>query len=175
MSDMTTAEADIVARCLVDDEYFTHIYCTELKCSSTGLQQARERLHNFKDIFTSLLNNIKFNKFLAWGFPKGKLHCMEETPFDCAIREFKEEVEVDLPEPLYISNNYITERTNAINGNIIDSHYWLYIIQDEMCIDNVVYHEEISSRVWVDTSTCKLLGLNNSILLALEELVSTLK
>jgi hypothetical protein len=83
-----------------------------------------------------------------------------ETPLECAKREFLEEVEITLPPPLYITENYITNIIRTINGRNIESRYWIYIINDEIPISPPDNNPEVISRDWFDTDTAQKL-LNN--------------
>ena len=63
--------------------------------------------------------------------PKGRLIMSEikETPYNCAVREFMEEVEVALPPPIFLSDTYLKEKFQSFNGRVIESRLWLYIIE----------------------------------------------
>ena len=85
-----------------------------------------------------------------------------ETPFACARREFAEEVELELPAPLFISDTYVSESIRTITGRNIESRYWIYIIPHEISMNPPQSHPEVSNRMWVNTETCgKMLQHNN--------------
>jgi 8-oxo-dGTP pyrophosphatase MutT (NUDIX family) len=168
---LTLKELNILKKCIDDKEYFKDIY-ELLQLDTIGYEYACIRIKENKLLFKRLLNNININdNILSWNWPKGRLHYKKttdfenaetimETPFDCAKREFAEEVEITLPPPIYISENYINNNIKTINGRIIESRYWIYIIENEVDIKPPINNPEVISRDWFDTDKTKLL-LNN--------------
>lgn len=93
---------------------------------------------------------------LSWNWPKGRLDqtIPKESPFECAVREFNEEVESILPEPISVSNHYVSEILKTANGVHLESRYWVYIIDKECLIQPPIDNPEVSNRCWLSTSEC---------------------
>jgi len=168
---LTLNEFNMLKKCIDDKEYFKNIH-ELLQLDNIGYEYACIRIEENKILFKKLLNHTKINdNILSWNWPKGRLHYKKttdfentetimETPFDCAKREFIEEVEINLPPPIYLSENYINNNIKTINGRIIESRYWVYIIENEININPPINNPEVISRDWFDTDETKLL-LNN--------------
>jgi 8-oxo-dGTP pyrophosphatase MutT (NUDIX family) len=149
-----------------------------LNLGHDGLQYALIRMAESRNVVSKMLPKIIVsNNRLSWSWPKGRLHISEdrETPFDCAKREFTEEVEIKLPPPLFISDTYISENLRTITGRNIESRYWIYIIPNEIPMTPPKSHPEVSTRAWVDTETCqRLISQHNALFKQINEMVSNL-
>lgn len=156
---ITKSESSILEKCIKGGPpVFTQIYYNDLGLCQDGLEYAMIRMAESRNVIMNLLSKLDLSKNnLKWTWPKGRLHISSdrETPFDCAKREFMEEVEIILPSPLFISDTYISENIKTITGRNIESRYWIYIIPTEIPMKNPESHPEVADRKWVDTETCK--------------------
>lgn len=159
LSCITKDEAAIIDRCLKGGpKVFEHVFLNELELSPKDLDYALIRMAESRLVVSSLLLKLDLSENkLKWTWPKGRLHISSdrETPFDCAKREFTEEVEITLPPPLYISDSYVSENVKTITGRNIESRYWIYIIPNEIPMTPPKSHPEVATRMWTDTETCK--------------------
>jgi 8-oxo-dGTP pyrophosphatase MutT (NUDIX family) len=177
---ITSEEAKIIESCLTEGpNVFRHLYLVNLKLNHEGLQYALIRMAESRNIVSVMLPHINANNTnqLSWSWPKGRLHISSEreTPFDCAKREFIEETEIDLPQPLFISDTYISETFKTLTGRVIESRYWIYVIPEEIPMSNPIDHPEVSTRIWADIETCAKLLNNKPILTQLSEITSKLE
>lgn len=167
ISCITTEETVIIEKCIVDGKFqqdiFIDIFLNQLSLDITELTYATSRFIEHFTLISSILVSLKESltqNNLKWTWPKGRItysldRKTKESPFICALREFKEETEAILPKALYISNNYIGENIYTITGKNIESRYWIYIIEDEMNIPPLLEHEEVSDRKWIDLELCR--------------------
>lgn len=159
LSCITKEEAFIIEKCLKGGpKIFQSVYLTDLELSPEGLEYALIRMAESRDVVLNLLLKLDIsNNSLRWTWPKGRLQISSdrETPFECAKREFTEEVEIILPPPLYISDTYVSETVKTITGRNIESRYWIYIIPNEIPMNPPKSHPEVSDRMWIDTDTCQ--------------------
>jgi ADP-ribose pyrophosphatase YjhB (NUDIX family) len=159
LSCVTVDEASIIEQCLKNGpDFFKDIYLHKLGLSSDGLSYALIRMAESHHIVLNMLPKLDLlNNDLRWTWPKGRLHISSnrETPFECAKREFAEEVEILLPPPLFISDTYVSENIKTITGRNIESRYWIYIIPTEIPMFPPESHPEVANRSWVDTDTCR--------------------
>ena len=135
-------------------DYFSDLYQKILCQPPDGLSYAQMRFSEVLDVLPKLLASIEdrvSTAALAWSWPKGRALVSGVHKEDCltaAKREFKEEVEVQLPEAIMVSDQYITEEYTIIGGKVINAHYWLYIIAEEFTIPVLDKHPEIRERGW---------------------------
>jgi hypothetical protein len=175
LSSITAGEKYIIKRCIdSNSSIFTDIYLNELGLPSEDLVYASIRLTEVRPIISNLLNKLSINNSLAWTWPKGRIHISyeRETPFSCAMREFIEEVEIKLPDPLMITDNYLSETVKTITGRQIEARYWIYVIEDEITIPAPLNHSEVSARIWVNTETCRKLIQHTDLFRQVVEIVS---
>jgi mRNA-decapping enzyme subunit 2 len=87
----------------------------------------------------------------SWGFPKGKVNA-DEDPFDCAIREVKEEIGFDCTK--------LIKETEFIEMNIRETFTRLYVVPGVSLIEKFqpMTRGEIKSIQWVQIKnlpTCR--------------------
>lgn len=161
LNSITLDELEIIKRCLNGGpETFRSIFLDELNLEEYGLQYGLIRMAESRNIIAKLLPKLHLqNNLLTWNWPKGRLQiCSErETPIDCAKREFYEEVEINLPPPIYIADSYLSENIKTVTGRHVESRYWIYIIEEEISMPPILDHPEISNRMWVTASECRSL------------------
>jgi predicted NUDIX family NTP pyrophosphohydrolase len=159
--------------------YFSKIYIREVISNEKNIKSSYKRLQNNKDLILDFFENFVYQKqnFLLWYWPKGKIE-KNENPFQCAVREFQEEVGVELPEPVYVYKEIIKENFYTIDGITIESRLWICFIEKEFEIPKFDFHIEISDRKWFSEEECfnilqgkikfnKICELKNQILLNL--------
>ena len=158
LSHITLNECSTIEICLNGGpQMFKEIYLNELGLCPNGLLYAILRMAESHNEILNILPTLNLsNNNLKWTWPKGRQHISSnrESPFECAKREFLEEVEIILPRPLFISNTYISENIKTITGRNIESRYWIYVIPHEIPIDKPKSHPEVADRLWVDTQLC---------------------
>lgn len=156
---ITSKEANIIQKCIKEgSNSFKKLFIDELNLPSNELSYALIRFNEAAKIVIKIFNNCDLYKnHLRWTWPKGRINIANdrETPFECALREFNEEVEITLPPHVYISNTYITENIKSISGRNIESRYWIYIIPHEILLTPPSpSHPEVANRLWVTTENC---------------------
>lgn len=184
LSCVTRNEADIIHRCIKGGPtIFREVFVTELGLDENGLEYAMIRMAESRNVVVNLLSKLDLSKnVLKWTWPKGRLsysnqsvNNARETPFACARREFTEEVEIELPSPLYISDTYVSENIRTITGRNIESRYWIYIIPNEIPMTQPEFHPEVSNREWVNTDTCGKLIQHKNLFQQIVNIVSTME
>ncbi len=181
LSCITEQESLIIIKCLKEGpEIFKSIYLNDLGLCQDSLNYALIRMAESRNIVLNLLPKLNLtNNTLSWSWPKGRLLISsdsfnKETPFDCAKREFMEEVEIDLPPPIFISDSYINEITKTMMGRNIESRYWIYIISNEISMTPPNCHLEVANRFWVDTTTCQTLINHDTLFSQVIDIVSSI-
>lgn len=178
LSCITDDEALKIYRCLrYGLEIFKTLYLEELGLSSDGLEYALIRMAESRNVVSNLLPKLNLTKNnLSWTWPKGRLHIssVRESPFECAKREFTEEVEIILPSPLYISDTYVSENIRTITGRNIESRYWIYIIPNEIPMESPKCHPEVSNRIWADSDQCRKLVRHDNLFQQVINMVSVI-
>jgi len=151
---LLTHEETLMIRDLINEKSFNDLYFSTLKLDSNNYRYALDRFLESKDIIMSIINIVHSDNSLQWNWPRGRVSDNRENPFLCACREFVEEVEVPLPQPMYISKNYYSEIINTVTGRCIESRYWIYVIENEIYLNPVENHDEVSHRAWFTTEQC---------------------
>lgn len=179
LSCITKEEKKIIYKCIrKGEEYFKYVYNNVLKYSLNNYENSLKHFISTREYVSTIISKINISGKLSWNWPKGRInHSNErekETPIECAKREFFEEVEVKLPDPIYISNTYIIENTKTITGKNIESRYWVYIIPFEFPISKPDHNLEVSDRSWFDTPTCNNIINNNKLFEYAVKLITTI-
>lgn len=170
LSRITSGEGAIIRDCIEKGpDTFTRFYLDELGLPVENLDNACIRMAESRLVTIKLLNKLNLeNNKLSWSWPKGRLcystqNSIRETPFDCACREFVEEVEVQLPTSVFISENYISDVIKTIGCHNIESRYWIYVIEHEMNLVPPESHPEVSDRMWISAEDSRVLFNNPDI------------
>jgi len=159
-----------------NNDSFINLFINILQLPSDELDYALLRINQSKEFILKTLNKLDLSKNkLLWTWPKGRLQIspLRESPLECAKRESIEELEIDLPDPIYISDTYITEIVSTITGKNIESRYWIYVIPYEIPISQPFSHLEVSNRIWTDIKTCESLFDNNTLLSKINHTINT--
>jgi len=145
-------------------EQFNH-YLIDIGLDMADLNYAYIRFIDSYDILYHYVSNYNNNILLHWTWPKGRLNVDDnETGYMCALREFEEEVEIKLPDPIYLSPQYINlDMIKTINNKLIETRCWLYVVQDEIELTPIVNHKEVSQRQWIDLDMAVQLTNNVNI------------
>lgn len=168
---ITSAEASILRKCIESKSHFEEVY-NLMKMDPNQFPWACIRLNQSKDDIIYILDRIDLSENqLSWFFPKGRLSCNREIPFECAKREFNEEVECPIPDPTYLFDQYITEKVKISNNFVIENLMWLYIVDTEFKITKPKNNDEVEDRIWVTLSECRNFVDNNDIIDVVENLV----
>lgn len=100
-----------------------------------------------KNDVLQILSRLKLNNQLEWYWPKGRRN-YDENAFACAMREFKEEVGIELTPALNkIENPIYQSESQTYNLDKIMNYFWLYVIEDEIALPKP-NSEEISMTGW---------------------------
>jgi hypothetical protein len=182
LSAITPTEANIIRTLLYGDpKLFTNFYLNDLDLEASGLSYAITRMADSRIIVLNLLSKLDINNNkLKWTWPKGRLIYNSistderETPFSCAKREFTEEVEIELPPPIFVSDTYITENIFTVTGRNIESRYWIYVIPNEIPINPPYNHPEVSDRQWIDSELCSQLIHHDELFKEINNIVTSL-
>lgn len=165
VSSITHEESKILLRSLRDHNYYKQVY-NDIVEHSEDFHYASMRLQECRLILQQIISRCDFTgNTLDWTWPKGRLHISQnqETPYQCALREFEEEIEIDLPEPLYVSRNYVSQESKTISGRNIVTRCWIYVIPQEIPMPKIKHHSEVTNRMWASSDTCyQLLSQNDS-------------
>lgn len=128
---------------------FIDYYLDVLKLPIYEFEHGVQAMRSSFDIIVQILNNKKLrNTELEWSWPKGRA-LLGEDPYRSAKREFKEETEAVLPDPIRCSQGYFSSVFRAITGLSIESRYWLHIIQGEIELKPAINHPEVANRCWM--------------------------
>jgi len=158
LSKITVEESKIIKNCLTSTiDVFIDLYLNYLKLEKDGLLYAIIRMAESRNNILKILDDLDISEnTLPWAWPKGRMqnYFLKETGFECAIREFKEEVEIDLPPSILNSDNYIEENVVTVTGRKLESRFWIYVIPNELELHKPMNNSEVSDRIWADTETC---------------------
>lgn len=158
LSCITPSEADLIKECIKKGPlFFNNFYTNELKLDPNGLKHAISKISELRNVIINLLSKLDLSlNELKWFWPKGRSSQFSENTFTIACKEFYEKTGLQLPPPLFISDNYISEINNTISGRTIESRYFLYVIENEIPIDNnAKIPTDIIQRKWMNTDTCQ--------------------
>lgn len=181
LSCITKNEGDIIEKCLRQGpDVFKTVYLNDLELAPEGLSYALIRMAESRNVAVNLLSKLDLVKnTLSWTWPKGRLaystSSERETPFDCAKREFAEEVEIILPAPLFISDTHVSETIRTITGRNIESRYWIYVVPNEIPILPPQSHPEVADRMWVNTDKCRELMNRDDLFTRVIEMVTSIQ
>ena len=158
LSKITPEESKIIKNCLSNTiDVFIDLYINHLKLEKNGLLYAIVRMAESKNNILKIIEDLDIScNTLPWTWPKGRIqnYYFKETDFECAIREFKEEVEIDLPPSILNSDNYLEENITTLTGRKLESRFWIYVIPNELELHKPIDNSEVSDRMWADTETC---------------------
>lgn len=149
IKNLTHNEVAELRKALYEDGYFEKL-CIKMQLDVFHSSKLIFNLN--RNILIKLLDK-NTNSELKWTWPKGRLN-NKEQPFDCALREFSEEVECSLPQASYISSTYIQDINRTYSSWILENRYWLYVVENEFEIEQPNDNIEVSERKWCDTNEC---------------------
>lgn len=158
LSKITVEESITIKNFLTNTiDVFVNLYLNDLNLEKNSLLYAVVRMAESRNNILKILDDLDISgNTLSWTWPKGRIqnYYFKETDFECAIREFKEEVEIDLPPSILNSDNYIEEHITTLTGRKLESRFWIYVIPNELELHKPINHAEVCDRIWVDTETC---------------------
>lgn len=158
------SEVEHIRAALDNLDYFSDLYQKILCQPADGLKEAQLRFSEVLEVLPKLLHAIDCtHNSLAWSWPKGRalIGVHKEDCITAAKREFKEEVEVELPQNIVLSDQFIKEEYTTIGGKVINAYYWLYIVSEEFAIPPLDKHPEVRDRGWYSLSESKKMLPNN--------------
>lgn len=142
---------------------FYDLYVNIVGLDKKDVDYAFLRLMESKSIINDYVGK---DNDLQWTWPKGRLNIEDkENGFTCACREFYEETEIKLPDPIYVSTNpLLVETIKTLSCKTIETYCWVYIIKDELPFPPLINHKEVNDRQWVPLHDA-LIKLNQTHLL----------
>lgn len=163
LCNITQTESRQLLKCIIGEENFKTLYYS-LGFHHLGFILSFQKFQETKAILPELLSNLNLteNK-LQWTWPKGRLDISDITILDCAKREFQEEVEIELPDPIFISSSYMVDTIKTIARRNVESRYWIYIIPNEIPMKSPKDNPEVSNRLWGDAEFCQSVIQNKTL------------
>ena len=147
INNITDEESRKLKKCFKSKRYYKYLY-KNIGNNVYYFEYSYKKFYKNLYLIENIYNNTIFtNVKLEWNWPKGKIN-NRETFLDCAKREFKEEIDCDLPEPFAISNEWLKDCFIAIGGKNIESKFIIYIINNEFEVKKPLFHPEVSNRKW---------------------------
>lgn len=124
---------------------FRQVSLSELNYALTMLQEFSSTILNLID------HNSRRKDETEWFWPKGQAQRGEES-LDAALREFREEVKIDLTRKRYRVIKPMHQTVVDKNGRSYRTVLWLCCIDEEFFLPEVTKKDvEIRQRVWVTT------------------------
>lgn len=163
LCNLTQEEGSRVKDCFRTPGTFGRLY------SSLGLDQksysyAFKRFQETRGVALELLENLDLSQNeLQWTWPKGRQDSSDFSSLDCAKREFLEEVEIDLPEALFVSDNFLIDSVKTITRRTVEARYWIYVIPYEVPVKAPREHPEVATRLWGTADFCRSVVTNKHL------------
>lgn len=177
LSSITQQEAQLIINCYNNTfDYFKSIYLQELNLTESNISYSYMRLIENKNIVLKILEHINLSsKTLQWTWPKGRLQIYtKENGFDCAKREFHEEIELELPTSIFVSDHFFIDHFRTFLGVDIEARFWIYIIPNELPLSPPSpSHPEVSNRIWIDIANSYSFISNKNLLNHLSSFLSS--
>lgn len=146
---ITTEEIAILVKVLENNELYKDVFL-KMGYHEKDYDYAYMRFIESKSIIKTCINKYARNNILKWTFPKGRLSAEDVDGFSCACREFVEEVEHELPKPIYVSPDYIViENVKTLGCKNIESRCWIYVVDHKFDLLPITNHTEVNDRKWV--------------------------
>lgn len=173
LSNISYEESKLISECLKfykkeqSLELFNKIYFDSLNLEKSSYSHSLKMLNQNLENAISTLSDIDVsNNAVPWALPKtftkfntniivnytdkNNLNLSDnECPFDFAVKNIKSITNVDIPDPLYISNTFLSESVKHLSGKIIEYRYWIYIIKDETLNEGQIISPYISEIKWM--------------------------
>jgi 8-oxo-dGTP pyrophosphatase MutT (NUDIX family) len=120
---LTVYERDLIIH-LKYDYYKLYNYCfggtTKFYTKNKNKFDSLFGIHEYR----TLLRNVKVKEESQWGFPKGRIN-INESPLDCALREFHEETSIPLDSIEIQNMKPLTEVFFGTNGRMYKHTYYV--------------------------------------------------
>ncbi|HSW76999.1 MAG TPA: NUDIX hydrolase [Candidatus Saccharimonadales bacterium] len=156
----TLNEHDMFKKLIINDkQYYTEFCINHIGLDEKDVEYGYVRFLESKNIIDDVLSKNPAYQELKWTWPKGRLSPEDKNDgLLCAIREFTEEVEITLPPPVYISNDYIiTETIKTLSCKMIETRCWVYVIDHEPQLPLLLQHKEVNDRQWIEVEQASIL------------------
>jgi len=147
---MTLEEVNIFKKLIKNKDLYIQVFI-EVGYEEKDYEYAYIRFIESIDIIEKCIKKYKYSNELKWTFPKGRINTDDkEDGFSCACREFSEEVEYKLPEPIKISKDYIVVETlKTLGCKVIETRCWVYVIKEKFKIPDKINNKEVNARTWM--------------------------
>ena len=139
---------------LWDDLWVDHT----TKVYNEGFIRSKNKFESIKHRIPEILDTTYSQvKGTNWGFPKGKKDYYNETSIDCAIREFKEETNLEVSPDNIISTKPYVENFRGSNNKYYSTCYYLAKLKEPVypgkyatpqCIRKDTLSDEASEVMW---------------------------
>jgi 8-oxo-dGTP pyrophosphatase MutT (NUDIX family) len=138
------------------EQLFVSVFNQVIFGKKTNHEYAFNRLIETLDIIKVLVDKSQPFPENAWFWPKGMRQNTNETPFNCACREFKEETGLTITSnQKQVSSQTITETLIAKHGQTYETKLWIFLFAQEIApppITDLDIPGEIGARRWVSTN-----------------------
>lgn len=152
LAGITLGEAELLKGCLAGGPVKLRQVYNDLNLDLKDFHYSLTRMAECRHVLLDLLQHMTFSQSLSWNWPKGRLQRSEdqtrETPFECALREFREEVEVVLPGPVKVSKIPFIEKTATSSGKNLESRCWVYVVAHEFNLMESPSNDETGAVGW---------------------------
>jgi len=168
------------------DELWDDLWITnENKIHRDGYEKAKRKYESVKHKIPSLLDSCieSTDKEPPWGFPKGKKNdYSKESDKDCALREFKEETNLDISKIKFWNDEVFVEIYKGNNGKAYRTFYYLAEsstvlevkrVPTPNCIRKDTVSDEAENAIWVtaEEASFKLTARRQTILKKASKLI----
>lgn len=101
--------------------------------------------------YRELISTCSVKKENQWGFPKGRID-VNETPIECALREFTEETQITSNQIRVLNHKPLTEIFFGTNGRMYKHTYYVAQVNETFdCVPTILRNNhEINQIQWFD-------------------------
>lgn len=155
-SHLTNSEKKRVMECSFD-ELWEDLWLKDFILKKTK-EKCKDTFNKNIDRIRNVISSSIVNIDSYWGFPKGKRKPYETEEY-CALREFKEEVNIDLHNKL--TTDTIIESYEGSDGRIYSTKYFIYTVPKKIYPpkfdskkklrkeDRLIISNEVTSVRWI--------------------------
>ena len=132
-------------------DFYTHVFEDVVGLDTRDLDYGYIRFGECKQVIVDWLDKTPQSCDLKWTWPKGRLSMEDEDDgLVCAKREFVEEVEVELPEAVVVSDHdMVVETIKTLTCKCVETRCWLYVVKQQFDLPPLVDNKEVNDRRWM--------------------------
>lgn len=150
---LSNDDANVIEKCLLDPEYYYQKYSESVDIFiEERFTRVCQRLIANRDIISSLLSARQQDKKIhtgEWTWTKGMKEVYDFTPFDAALREFREETGI-LEIPSYTADNNEIETRYIVNNREYINVFWICKFDQEFTANIDTDNMEVCDSGWFD-------------------------